>query len=115
MPAPYVALAWSGRATHVNDRNRSLSLSQLEPLLEADDVRFVSIQARAASADAEILAREPRIAHLGAELADFADTAAVLSLADLVICVDTSIAHVAGALGRPTWVLLPFHRTGAGR
>jgi tetratricopeptide (TPR) repeat protein len=108
VPAPYVALAWSGRATHVNDRNRSLSLSQLEPLLEADDVRFVSIQHELRPADAEILAREPRIAHLGAELADFADTAAVLSLADLVICVDTSIAHVAGALGRPTWVLLPF-------
>ena len=108
VPAPYVALAWSGRATHVNDRNRSLSLSQLEPLLEADDVRFVSIQHELRSADAEILAREPRIAHLGAELADFTDTAAVLSLADLVICVDTSIAHVAGALGRPTWLLLPF-------
>ena len=108
VPAPYVALAWSGRATHVNDRNRSLSLSQLEPLLEADDVRFVSIQHELRPADAEILAREPRIAHLGAELADFTDTAAVLSLADLVICVDTSIAHVAGALGRPTWLLLPF-------
>ena len=108
VPAPYVALAWSGRATHVNDRNRSLSLSQLEPLLEADDVRFVSIQHELRPADAEILAREPRIAHLGAELADFTDTAAVLALADLVICVDTSIAHVAGALGRPTWLLLPF-------
>ena len=108
VPAPHVALAWSGRATHVNDRNRSLSLSQLEPLLEADDVRFVSIQRELRPADAELLAREPRIAHLGAELADFTDTAAVLALADLVICVDTSIAHVAGALGRPAWVLLPF-------
>ena len=46
--------------------------------------------------------------HLGGELADFADTAAVLALADLVICVDTSVAHLAGALGRPVWVLLPF-------
>jgi tetratricopeptide (TPR) repeat protein len=108
VPAPYVALAWSGRATHVNDRNRSLSLSQLEPLLEADDVRFVSIQRELRPADAEILAREPRIAHFGGELDDFADTAAVLALADLVICVDTSVAHVAGALGRPVWVLLPF-------
>ena len=108
MPAPYVALAWSGRATHVNDRNRSLSLSQLEPLLEADDVRFVSVQRELRQADAAILAREPRIADLGGELADFSDTAAVLALADLVICVDTSVAHVAGALGRPVWLLLPF-------
>jgi hypothetical protein len=108
VPAPYVALAWSGRATHVNDRNRSLSLSQLEPLLEADDVRFVGIQRELRPADAEKLAREPRIAHLGGELDDFANTAAVLALADLVICVDTSVAHVAGALGRPAWVLLPF-------
>ena len=71
-------------------------------------MRFVSIQRELRAADAEMLAREPRIAHLGDELADFTDTAAVLALADLVICVDTSIAHVAGALGRPTWVLLPF-------
>ena len=108
VPPPYVALAWSGRATHVNDRNRSLSLSQLEPLLEADDVRFVSVQRELRQADAAILAREPRIADLGGELADFSDTAAVLALADLVICVDTSVAHVAGALGRPVWLLLPF-------
>ena len=107
-PLPRVALAWSGRASHVNDRNRSLSLSQLSPLLEAEDVRFVSIQRELRPADAERLSREPRIIDLGAELADFTDTAAVLSLCELVICVDTSVAHVAGALGRPTFVLLPF-------
>jgi tetratricopeptide (TPR) repeat protein len=108
VPAPYVALAWSGRATHVNDRNRSLALAQLEPLLEADDVRFVSVQRDLRAADAELLAREPRIAHLGGELKDFTDTAAVLATAELVICVDTSVAHLAGALGRPAFVLLPF-------
>ena len=54
------------------------------------------------------MAREPRIAHLGGELTDFADTAAVLALADLTICVDTSVAHLAAALGRPVWLLLPF-------
>jgi tetratricopeptide (TPR) repeat protein len=105
---PRVALAWSGRATHVNDRNRSLSLSQLEPLLAAEDVRFVSVQRELRAADAELLARQPRIIHLGGELADFTDTAAVLSTVELLICVDTSIAHLAGALGRPAWVLLPF-------
>ena len=59
-------------------------------------------------ADAELLAREPRIIDVGGELADFTDTAAVLSTVELLICVDTSIAHLAGALGRPALVLLPF-------
>ena len=69
---------------------------------------FLSLQRELRAADAERLAREPRVTHLGDELADFTDTAAVLALVDLVVCVDTSIAHVAGALGRPTWILLPF-------
>jgi hypothetical protein len=107
LTAPRVAFAWSGRATHLNDRNRSLPLSQLEPLLSAN-ARFVSVQRDLRPADAERLQQNTGITHLGDELADFADTAAVLTLCDLVICVDTSVAHVAGALGRPTFVLLPF-------
>jgi tetratricopeptide (TPR) repeat protein len=107
LTAPRVALAWSGRPTHLNDRNRSLPLSLLEPLLSAN-ARFVSVQRDLHPGDAERLPQDSQITHLGDELADFADTAAVLSLCDLVICVDTSVAHVAGALGRPTLVLLPF-------
>ena len=78
-PLPRVALAWSGRATHVNDRNRSLSLAQLEPLLTAEDVRFVSVQRELRPADAAVAGAEPRIVHLGGELEDFTDTAAVLA------------------------------------
>jgi tetratricopeptide (TPR) repeat protein len=107
-PSPRVALAWSGRATHVNDRNRSLAFAQLQPLLSLDAVSFVSVQRELRSSDAEALSCHSRIVHLGDELTDFADTAAVLSLADLVISVDTSVAHLAGALGRPAWVMLPF-------
>jgi len=55
-----------------------------------------------------VLAREPRVTQIGAELDDFADTAAVAALVDLVISVDTSVAHLAGAMGRPVWILLPF-------
>jgi tetratricopeptide (TPR) repeat protein len=106
--SPRVALAWSGRAAHPNDRNRSLALAQLAPLLSLPQIRFASIQRELRAADAEVLAGENRILHLGGDLADFADTAAVLALADLLICVDTSVAHVAGALGRPAFVLLPF-------
>lgn len=108
LPSLRVALAWSGRATHVNDRNRSLTLAQLHPLLSLETVSFVSVQHELRAADATALSRYPRVIHLGDDLADFADTAAVLALADLVICVDTSVAHLAGALGRPTWVMLPF-------
>ena len=70
-------------------------------------MRFISVQRDLREADREALGNAA-LTHLGDELADFADTAAVLALADLVITVDTSVAHLAGALGRPLWVLLPF-------
>jgi Tfp pilus assembly protein PilF len=105
---PRIAFAWSGRSTHVNDRNRSMALAELEPLIALQGFRFISIQRELRPGDAERLAGDRRITHLGAELADFADTAAILSLVDLLICVDTSVAHVAGALARPAFVLLPF-------
>jgi len=105
---PRVALAWSGNAQHINDRNRSIPLSRLAPLWSAASVRFIGIQRELRDEDAELLAREPRVMQIGAELDDFADTAAVVALVDLIISVDTSVAHLAGALGRPVWVLLPF-------
>jgi tetratricopeptide (TPR) repeat protein len=106
--APRVAIAWSGRATHVNDRNRSIAFGDLEPLLASFGAHFVSIQHELRAADAERLARDVRITHVGGDLTDLADTAAVLALCDLAICVDTSVAHLAGALARPTFVLIPF-------
>jgi tetratricopeptide (TPR) repeat protein len=105
---PRVAIAWSGRAAHPNDRNRSLALARLAPLLGLDRVSFIAIQHELPGQDAETLARIPRGISIGQELRDFDDTAAVLALADLVISVDTSVAHLAGAMGAPTWVLLPF-------
>jgi hypothetical protein len=108
LPSPRVALAWSGSSAHPNDRNRSLSLAQLKPLLSAPGANFVSVQRDLRDDDAQELSREPGLLQLGPELDDFADTAAVLALCDLVVCVDTSVAHVAGALGRPVFLLLPF-------
>ncbi|MEA2939277.1 MAG: hypothetical protein QOC56_2781 [Alphaproteobacteria bacterium] len=108
LPAPRIAVAWSGSAAHVNDRNRSIALARLEPLLSLDHVSFMSIQRDLREADAEVLARLPRLTHLGAELDDFDDTAAVVSLADVVVSVDTAVVHLAGALARPTWILVPF-------
>lgn len=104
---PRVALAWSGNPDHFNDRNRSVPFARLVPLLAAP-ARFLSIQRDLRSADAEKLAAESRVAHVGGELENFTDTAAVIALADLVIAADTAVAHLAGAMGRPLWVLLPF-------
>ena len=103
-----VALAWAGNVSHVNDRNRSIDLALLEPLLALDGVSFLSIQHEPRANDAELLARHANVTHLGGELADMADTAAVAALADLTIAVDTAVVHLAGALGRPVWVMLPF-------
>ena len=105
---PRVAFAWAGGAAHPDDRNRSLPLTQLAPLLELDGISFISLQRDPSAADAAALASMKRVTALGAELRDFDDTAAVLALCDLVIAVDTSLAHLAGALGRPIWILLPF-------
>ena len=103
-----VALAWAGHARHANDRNRSIDLKLLEPLFGIDGVSFISIQRELREDDAALLARHANVAHLGDGLADMADTAAVIALADLTIAVDTSVVHLAGATGHEAWVLLPF-------
>src|SRR6266478_1231930 len=105
---PRVALAWAGNAQHINDRNRSITLSRLASPWSAASPRFIGIQRELRGEDGELLAREPRVMQIGAELDDFADTAAVIALVDLVVSVDTSVAHLAGAMGRPVWILLPF-------
>jgi tetratricopeptide (TPR) repeat protein len=104
---PRIAIAWSGNPSHLNDRNRSIAFAALAPLLSIP-ARFVSIQRDLRSEDVAPLESESRIVHVGGELDDFADTAAVIALADLVITVDTSVAHLAGAMGRPVWAMLPF-------
>jgi len=102
-----VALAWAGNPAHINDRNRSIALARLKPLLETGGMSFIGIQRDVPESDRAALG-ERKIMHLGDELTDFDDTAAILSLCDRVITVDTSVAHLAGALHRDTWVLLPF-------
>jgi len=104
---PRIALAWAGNPSHLNDRNRSVPFAKLAPLLSIP-ARFVSIQRDVRGEDAVALAGDSRVTNLGAELDNFADTAAVIALCDLVIAVDTAVAHLAGAMGRPLWMLLPF-------
>ncbi len=105
---PRVGIAWSGNPVHHDDRNRSIELRSLLPLLVGIDATFVSLHRDVRDADAAVLAERGDILHFGGELEDYADTAALISNLDLVVCVDTSVAHLAGALAKPLWVLLPF-------
>uniref|UniRef100_UPI00016ACDD7 tetratricopeptide repeat protein n=1 Tax=Burkholderia humptydooensis TaxID=430531 RepID=UPI00016ACDD7 len=102
---PRVGLVWSGNPLHVNDRNRSMTLADLLPLLD-DRYDWVSLQKVMRDDDRPALDASP-VRFVGDELADFADTAALVEAMDAVISVDTSVAHLAGALGRPLAVMLP--------
>lgn len=102
-----VGLVWSGNPKHGNDRNRSIPLRMLARILDVD-ATFVSLQKDPRPDDRAPLLERPEIVDLTAHLTDFAATAALVSCLDLVITVDASIAHLAGALGRPTWILLPY-------
>jgi len=108
LPGKRIALAWAGNVAHANDRNRSIDLKLLEPILSLDGVSFLSVQRDLRGDDAERLARHAHVTHVGGELSDMADTAAIAALVDLTLSVDTAVAHLAGALGRPLWVMLPF-------
>ena len=105
---PRVGLAWSGNPGHKNDHNRSLALAELLPLLN-DGAEWISLQQEVRANDAALLAQRTDIRHFGAQLNDFADTAALVELMDVVVSVDTSVAHLAGAMGKEVWILLPFN------
>lgn len=103
---PRIGLVWSGSSTHANDANRSIALQELLPLVRSE-VQWVSLQKEIRASDATLLSGLERMHRAGEDLKDFADTAALLAELDLVITVDTSVAHLAGALGKPVWILLP--------
>jgi hypothetical protein len=103
-----IGLVWSGNPAHANDSNRSVALSDLSPLL-LYNAEWVSLQKEVRPGDADWLAGHTEVRHFGEQLRDFADTAALIENVDLVIAVDTSVAHLAGAMGKPLWLLLPFN------
>jgi tetratricopeptide (TPR) repeat protein len=105
---PRIGIAWRGRATHRNDRNRSVPPAALLRLA-SDAAEWFSLQPDVQGDDAAVLAAHPGLTALGGQLRDFADTAALVAQLDLVLTVDTSVAHLAGALGKPVWLLLPFN------
>jgi tetratricopeptide (TPR) repeat protein len=104
---PRIGLVWCGSTLHTNDRNRSILLADLIQYLPAE-FQYVSLQKDLREADQKALESNPHIVNFSDELNDFSDTAALCECLDLVISVDTSVAHLSGALGKRTWVVLPF-------
>jgi hypothetical protein len=94
-----VGLAWAGNPENCHSRKRDIPLERMTPLLRVPGVEFFSLQLGASA---------PAMTDCTADLKDFADTAALIAELDLVISVDTAVAHLAGALGLPVWTLLPF-------
>jgi hypothetical protein len=105
-----VGIVWAGRPTHGNDRNRSVRLARLQPLLDRAGMTFIALQKGASQAEIGAYFGRAPLLNCGAEITDFADTAAIIAGLDLVVTVDTSVGHLAAAMGKPTWIMLPFVR-----
>jgi ADP-heptose:LPS heptosyltransferase len=103
---PRIGLAWTGRPTHPNDARRSLPLERLLPLAEGHLGHFVCLQKPVPARDLPVMAHFQGLTDFSDALIDFAETAALIANLDLVITIDSAVAHLAGALGKPVWVML---------
>ncbi len=101
-------IVWAGNPNHAKDKRRSCSLSDFATLAEIQEISFYCLQKGAASIEADKWSDKGRIIRLDSEISDFTDTAAIIANLDIVISVDTSAAHLAGAIGKSVWTLLPF-------
>ena len=102
-----VGIVWGGRPEHENDHYRSISLEKFIPLTAMDGIHVYGLQKGAAALEASRMPPGINFINLGEELEDFSDTAGIIENMDLVISVDTSVAHLAGAMAKPVWILLP--------
>jgi tetratricopeptide (TPR) repeat protein len=107
LPGHKIGLCWAGNPTHINDRNRSMPLAALAPIAR-ENLSFISLQIGHGSSQARTPPAGMRLVDWTDSITDFAETAALVAELDLVICVDTAVAHLAGALNKPVWVLVPF-------
>jgi len=105
-----IGIAWAGNPKHKNSwaANRSLEATYLKPLFDLPDISWVSLQMDNRHNEATAIPKLRKLQDVRNQISDFADTAGVMANLDLVITVDTAVAHLAGALGRPVWVLLSF-------
>jgi Flp pilus assembly protein TadD len=104
---PRVGIAWSGRPTHPNNARRSIRLETLAPILSNTDIDFVVLQKPFPEEDRAYAATLPNLHNISDDLENFAETGAVIAGIDLVLAVDTAVVHLAGAIGKPAWVLVP--------
>jgi hypothetical protein len=102
-----IGIFWQGDPSHVNDKNRSVPLTSFYAIANLDNVQLYSLQKGFGSEQLESLPSPVSIINLDNELASFEDTAAIIANLDLVISVDSAVAHLAGALGKPVWILMP--------
>lgn len=105
---PRIGLCWKGSSQHATDAKRSISLRAFEPLKSHTNVRFVSLLNVSLAHEEKETAQQLNLIDVADELRDFSDTAALMANLDLIIAVDTAALHLAGALGRPVWGLIPF-------
>jgi tetratricopeptide (TPR) repeat protein len=105
---PRIGVVWSGGTAHTNLFYRSMELQQFLPIF-GPDAEWICLQKEISEKDFAILRQFGRVAFFGGDLRDFSDTAALLDLMDLVITIDTSVAHLAGAMGKPVWILLDYN------
>jgi len=103
-----VGIAWAGRPTHNNDHNRSLPLVALAPIGAVEGIALVSLQKGPPAAQAKAWEGRAKLLDLDAEIGGFEDTAAIIDGLDLVVCVDTAVGHLAGVMGKPAWIMLPY-------
>ncbi|MGA2982361.1 MAG: tetratricopeptide repeat protein [Terriglobia bacterium] len=101
-----IGLAWGGNPSHHRDRLRSIPLEHLAPLMKVAGTTFYSLQLGPGSEQVKQMPPDVRLIDLSAELKDFADTAAIVANLDLVISIDSSVAHLAGAMDKPLWIML---------
>jgi ADP-heptose:LPS heptosyltransferase len=102
-----IGIVWEGSRKHTNDKIRSTTLNHFKMLAKIKGATFFSFQKEVSAADGNLL-RMLQINNLGPHFTDFSDTAAAIENLDLLISVDTSVAHLAGAMGKPVWLLIPF-------
>ena len=105
---PRIGLVWSGNPNHLNDLHRSVHLHTLQPILNLNIAHIFSLQKSPRSADAKLLKTLPAAVDLEPFLRDFSETSAIIANLDLVITIDSAVAHLAGAMGKPVWILLPY-------
>ena len=104
-----VGVVWAGNPEHSNDENRSSSFAEFRRLFTIPGVLWVNLQVGEEQKRFKEISDAERVFDTAGELTDFAETAGVIANLDLVIAVDTAVAHLAGAMGKPTWLLVPYH------